>query len=63
MAWRRPERARMDSGSAQPYGAHAFIHIAGSPGDVGSVLKDNVILDPLKSRPPPAWLPVALRTT
>ncbi|MBK3400441.1 hypothetical protein [Methylobacterium ajmalii] len=35
----------VNSGSAQPYGAHAFIHIAGSPGDVGSVLKDNVILD------------------
>lgn len=35
----------VNSGSANPYGAHAFIHIAGEPSDVGSVIKDNVILD------------------
>ncbi len=35
----------VNAGGPAPYGAHSFIHIAGEPSDVGSVIKDHVLLD------------------
>ncbi|MEN3238695.1 hypothetical protein PUR29_35240 [Methylobacterium ajmalii] len=35
----------VNAGGPQPWGAHSFIHIAGEPSDVGSVIKDHVLLD------------------
>ncbi|MEE9481838.1 hypothetical protein [Methylobacterium ajmalii] len=35
----------VNAGGPQPWGAHSFIHIAGEPGDTGSVIKDQVLLD------------------
>lgn len=35
----------VNAGGPDPYGAHSFIHIAGEPSDVGSVIKDHVLLD------------------